>query len=318
MNRRRRNTSVGVAVAEPVDDASATIVRSNVRRTAAQVEKKRLQDRESQRNVRQRTRDYVASLEARLAELELPNCTQQLLAKNAKLEARVKALECVLSSISDLTKIRDDTLDEDVTLASSSPPMQMQPSPKSHNQSSPEQDILIPGTESADSANTITVQAPISSFSPSCYEEGTIQYKHLGSGGGLSPTTGSESDGVAGIAQLSRELDLQINCLNTHDEDSYDLNFALPDGLRDKTDASISMDSAGSVTQDARSVEASQSQNNGTDLDTDMQILDYHFEHSSIFLRPQHSAYDSFDLSLSNEFFMPILGDSARTFQSSF
>jgi hypothetical protein len=72
-------------------------------------EKKRIQDRESQRNVRQRTRDYIASLEAQVAELKSPACIAQLLAANEQLTSRVEELTATIASISKLIQISTRT-----------------------------------------------------------------------------------------------------------------------------------------------------------------------------------------------------------------
>jgi hypothetical protein len=74
-------------------------------------EKKRIQDRESQRNVRQRTRDYIASLEAQIAELKSPECIAQLLAVNEQLTSRVNELTATIASISKLIQISTATED---------------------------------------------------------------------------------------------------------------------------------------------------------------------------------------------------------------
>lgn len=74
----------------------------HARRTTAQIEKKRIQDRESQRNVRQRTKEYIANLEGQLEQLQSPSCISQLLAENDQLKSRVENLDRALSSISSL------------------------------------------------------------------------------------------------------------------------------------------------------------------------------------------------------------------------
>ena len=71
-------------------------------RTQAQRERKRLQDRESQRNVRQRTRHYIASLETRLAEMAASSCHTKLIQENAELRSKIERLETTLQSISEL------------------------------------------------------------------------------------------------------------------------------------------------------------------------------------------------------------------------
>jgi hypothetical protein len=81
-------------------------------------EKKRIQDRESQRNVRQRTRDYIASLEAQIAELKSPACIAQLLAVNEQLTSRVNELTATIASISKLIQISTATEDTHAPLPS--------------------------------------------------------------------------------------------------------------------------------------------------------------------------------------------------------
>ena len=73
------------------------------KRTADQIEKKREQDRTSQRNVRQRTRQYIATLEARLDELSSPDVVAALLKSNEALRKRNDELTAILRSVSDLT-----------------------------------------------------------------------------------------------------------------------------------------------------------------------------------------------------------------------
>ncbi|KAI1615956.1 hypothetical protein EDD36DRAFT_119307 [Exophiala viscosa] len=76
-----------------------TTRRGMSRRTGSQLERKRMQDRESQRNVRERTRKHIASLEQRLAELESATCVADLLKKNEELKEKVEVLEATLQTI---------------------------------------------------------------------------------------------------------------------------------------------------------------------------------------------------------------------------
>lgn len=90
-SRKRRSSSS--AAPQPINS------RANNRRTAAQAEKKRVQDREAQRNTRQRTKEYVIRLETRIAELESPDPIAKLTATIRNLEARVRHLESGLGAI---------------------------------------------------------------------------------------------------------------------------------------------------------------------------------------------------------------------------
>ncbi len=72
------------------------------KRTAAQLEKKRAQDRDSQRNVRQRTKHHIAKLEAQVQELAAPDCVSRLLRANEDLQKRNDELTAILRSMSQL------------------------------------------------------------------------------------------------------------------------------------------------------------------------------------------------------------------------
>ncbi|KIW39625.1 uncharacterized protein PV06_08222 [Exophiala oligosperma] len=83
--------------------------RSSTRRTGAQLERKRRQDRESQRNARERTKKYIASLEERLAELESPTCISDLSKKNEELRQKVDSLETKLQAVVQIATRVSDT-----------------------------------------------------------------------------------------------------------------------------------------------------------------------------------------------------------------
>ncbi|OAL39446.1 hypothetical protein AYO20_01316 [Fonsecaea nubica] len=78
------------------------------RRTRAQLERKRIQDRESQRNVRERTKKYIASLEEKLARLESDTCVADLVRENEELQQRVRMLEAKVQSIIDVATSQDN------------------------------------------------------------------------------------------------------------------------------------------------------------------------------------------------------------------
>lgn len=86
---------------EPRPEPAAS---SQPRKTKAQLEKKRIQDRESQRNVRQRTKDYISELEAKVKELESPSIISKLLDENSILRSKVGALSETLIGISSLVE----------------------------------------------------------------------------------------------------------------------------------------------------------------------------------------------------------------------
>lgn len=69
-------------------------------RGAVQTERKRLQDRKSQRLSRERNKSLVASLQARVAELEQTDHLADLIKENADLISQVAKLRHALSSIS--------------------------------------------------------------------------------------------------------------------------------------------------------------------------------------------------------------------------
>lgn len=76
--------------------------RVTSRRTGAQLERKRMQDRKSQRNVRERTKQHIASLEEKLALLQSSTCVADALEENRVLRQKVERLESALHAIVDI------------------------------------------------------------------------------------------------------------------------------------------------------------------------------------------------------------------------
>lgn len=77
---------------------------ASVKRTPAQREKKRAQDRQSQRNVRNRTKQYIANLEAKVNELSSYEGLSHLIAANESLQAQNDNLITALRSIATLVE----------------------------------------------------------------------------------------------------------------------------------------------------------------------------------------------------------------------
>ena len=96
-----RQARWGANLAPSTTDNAVGGTTSN-KRTAAQLEKKRAQDRDSQRNVRQRTKQHIAKLEAQLEELVSPDCVSRLLKANEELQKRNDELTAILRSMSQL------------------------------------------------------------------------------------------------------------------------------------------------------------------------------------------------------------------------
>lgn len=96
-------------------------LRRTSKRTGAQLERKRVQDRESQRNVRERNKRYIASLEERLAKLDSPNRISDLLKENERLRQKVESLESVLQTIVEVAKKQSCSSDS-VSVADNLPP----------------------------------------------------------------------------------------------------------------------------------------------------------------------------------------------------
>jgi hypothetical protein len=77
--------------------ASRAGTRSVSTLTASQLERKRANDREAQRAIRQRTRDYIEHLEKQVSELtDKRNELTAAMQRNASLEAEVARLRCQL------------------------------------------------------------------------------------------------------------------------------------------------------------------------------------------------------------------------------
>jgi len=76
----------------------------SAKRTPAQREKKRAQDRQSQRNVRNRTKQHIASLEARVNELSSYEGLNHLISANEDLRAQNDELITTLRSIASLVE----------------------------------------------------------------------------------------------------------------------------------------------------------------------------------------------------------------------
>ena len=70
-----------------------------LRRTGAQLERKRMQDRKSQRNIRERNKQHIANLEEKLARLQSSTCLADLLEENHGLRQKVEKLESALQAI---------------------------------------------------------------------------------------------------------------------------------------------------------------------------------------------------------------------------
>lgn len=77
---------------------------SSAKRTPAQREKKRAQDRQSQRNVRNRTKQHIAYLEARVNELSSYKGLSHLISANETLQAQNAELISALRSIASLVE----------------------------------------------------------------------------------------------------------------------------------------------------------------------------------------------------------------------
>jgi len=76
----------------------------SIKRTPAQREKKRAQDRQSQRNVRNRTKQHIANLEARVNELSSYEGLSHLISANEGLRAQNDELITALRSIATLVE----------------------------------------------------------------------------------------------------------------------------------------------------------------------------------------------------------------------
>ncbi len=102
---RQRGTSLGEAAPKYQDPRVGT--RSVNTLSAAQLERKRANDREAQRIIRQRTKEHIEDLERQVA--ELPEIKEQLIKaqhRNAELEAQVASLQRQLAEATLLVPYR--------------------------------------------------------------------------------------------------------------------------------------------------------------------------------------------------------------------
>ena len=110
-------------------DNTSSRATSN-KRTVAQLEKKRAQDRDSQRNVRQRTKQHIAKLEAQVQQLAAPDNISRLMKANEVLQKRNDELTTILRSMSQLANQAVSFSTESFTALGKSPSSGEERSPR--------------------------------------------------------------------------------------------------------------------------------------------------------------------------------------------
>ncbi|KAI0999382.1 hypothetical protein K3495_g8812 [Podosphaera aphanis] len=161
------NSPVPDAAGEPKKKGARGGKRSVTHLSKAQLARKRANDREAQRNIRQRTKEHIGNLERKVKELEQngrSSSMERVLKRNQELEVEVEKLRAQLgqSSVPPATRISSEMPDELLVPQK----VQLEWIPSSNNWNNPE----MPATSNGSYPSS---EAP--SFTPTSYDEEPAQ-----------------------------------------------------------------------------------------------------------------------------------------------